>query len=54
MHEQPTKISDKIAQNKANHGLQTDDRNRLNTFNVSDVVQKLHAYSSDTFQILKN
>ena len=44
-------ISDKIAQNNAKHRIRGDDRNRLNTFNVGD-VQKLHAYSSDPFQIL--
>ena len=46
------KISDKIAQNNANYGIRTDDNNRLNTFNIGDVVQKLHACSSDPFQIL--
>ena len=50
MHEQLTKISDKVAQNSANHGIQTDDMNKLNTFNVGDVVQKLHACSSDHFK----
>ena len=52
MHEQLTKFSDKIAQSNANHGIRADDRNRLNTFNVGDVVQKLHACSSDPFPIL--
>ena len=52
MHKQLTKISDKIAQNNVNHGIRADDRNRLNTFNVSGVVQKLHACSSHPFQIL--
>jgi len=31
VHEQPMKISDKIAQNNDNHGIQANDRNRLNT-----------------------
>jgi len=52
MHEQSTEISNKIAQNNVNHGIGVDDRNRLNTFNVGDIVQKLHACSSDPFQIL--
>jgi len=49
VHEQPTDISDKIARNNVNHGIRADDRNKLNTFNVD--VQKLHACSSDSFQI---
>ena len=44
-------ISNKFAQNNTNHGIRADDRNRLNNFNVGD-VQKLHACSSDPFQIL--
>ena len=51
MHEQPTEISDKIAQNNNNHRIRANDRNILNTFNVGD-VQKLHACSLDAFQIL--
>ena len=51
VHEQPTEISDKFAQNNANHMIRADDRNRLNTFNFG-VVQKLHACSSNPFQIL--
>ena len=47
----PTEISDKIAQKIANHEIRADVRNRLNTFKVSD-VQKLHAYNSNSFQIL--
>jgi len=43
VHEQSTEISDKIARNNANHGIRADDRNRLNTFNVGDIVPKLHA-----------
>ena len=31
--------------------IRADNRNRLNTFNISD-VQKLHACSSDPFQVL--
>ena len=31
MHKQPIDISDKIAQNNANHGMRADDRNILNT-----------------------
>ena len=46
------KISDEIAQHNANHGKRTDDRNKLNTFNVGDVIQKFYACSSDPFQIL--
>ena len=42
VHEQPTEVSDKIAQNNANHGIRADNRNTLNTFNIGD-VQKLHA-----------
>ena len=48
VHEQPTKISDKIIQNNGNYGIRVDDRNKLDTFNVG-VVQKLHACISDPF-----
>ena len=37
VHEQPTEISDKITQNNANYEIRTDDRNRLNTFNIGDI-----------------
>ena len=52
MHTLHDEISDKIAQNNANHGIRADDRNILNIFNVGDVIQKLHACSSYPFQIL--
>ena len=51
VHTSHEEISDKIAQNNANHEIRADDKNRLNTFNIGD-VQKFHACSSDPFQIL--
>ena len=54
MHKQPTEISDKIVQNNTNNRIQAHDKNILNTFNVSNVFQKLYACSSDPFQILMN
>ena len=38
VHEQPTEISDKIAQNNANQGIRADDKNRLNTINIGGDV----------------
>ena len=35
-----------------NYMLRTDVRNKLKTFNVDDVVNKLHACSANSFQIL--
>ena len=52
MYKRHNEISDKIAQNNATHDLRVDVRNRLKTFNVGDIVLKLHACSSDLFQIL--
>ena len=51
-HELHKKISDKIARNNANYELRADVRKRLKTFNVGDVVKKLHVSSVDPFQIL--
>ena len=50
VHEQPTEINDKIAQN-TNNGIWADDMNKLSTFNVGSVVQNLHACDFDPFQI---
>ena len=49
VHELYKKISDKVAKNNANHEMQADDRNKLKTFNVGDIVKQLHAYSADPF-----
>jgi len=48
-HESHKEISDKLAQNNANHELWADDRNLLKTFNVDDVKQ-LHACSAIHFK----
>ena len=53
MHTPHNEISDKIAQNNVNHGIWTDDKNMLNTFNVGD-VKKLHGCSSDQFKFWWN
>ena len=51
VHELHEKINDKVAQNNANYMLRADVKNKLKTFNVCD-VNKLHACSADSFQIL--
>jgi len=52
VHELHQKINDKIAQNNVNYELQTDARNKLKTFNVGEIVKRLHACSADPFQFL--
>ena len=52
MHELHKKISDKVAQNNANYMLRANVRNRFKTFNIGDVINKLHAYNAAPFQIL--
>jgi len=49
MHELQEKINDKVAQNNVNHEMRADDRNKLKTFNIGDVVKQLHACSADPF-----
>jgi len=66
VHNLHKKVINKIAQSNANYKLWADVRKRLKTFNVDYVmvqiclerfspgtVKKLHARSSDSFQILK-
>ena len=48
MHESHEEISDRVAENNANHEMRANDRNRLKTFNDDDVTQ-LHACSADPF-----
>jgi len=52
VHEFHKQISDKIALNNANNVLRADVRNILETFNVGEVVKKLHSRSAEPFQIL--
>ena len=67
VHDLHKEVMDKIAQSNANYKLRADVRKRFKTFNVGDyvnirirpeqilpgTVKKLHARSSDPFQILK-
>ena len=52
VHESHEVISDKLAQNNANHEMRVDDTNRLKTFNVGNIVKQLHICSANPFQIL--
>ena len=51
MHELYKEVNDKISQNNANYELRADVRNIL-TFNVNEIVKRLHSCSANSFQIL--
>ena len=41
IHELHEEINNKVVQNNANHEMLADDRNKLKTFNVGDVIVRL-------------